>query len=457
MTILGYSRALMALTLGFHMIFATLGVGMPIFISIAHFLGLKRNDQQLLQLANRWTKGLTILFAVGTVTGTVVGFQLSLLWPKFMALAGEAIALPLFMETFAFLVEAIFFGIYVYGKKWIKNPWVHWACSVPIAMASTASAAAITTMNSFMNTPAGFEILNGKAVNINPVAAMFNPSTPVRVGHVLVTSYTATAFILAAVAAYKLLKAHRSEAAYHRKALHLTLVAGLVLALLTGATGDLSAKFLAEHQPIKLAAMEGLFETQAKAPLSIGGVPDKESGQLIGALEIPGALSFLAWSDFSKPVQGLKEWPQEFWPPLFIHYTFDLMVGVAMMMLAVGGWYAFRRFKQRKEADQRWFLWATVLTGFMGMVGIESGWVTAEVGRAPWILWGIMRTAEAVTDSPQIPQIFWFFVAFYTVIGIVTALLMRWYFRKHPLMTPALAETAGPAPKLPPQEVYGHD
>ncbi len=436
--ILAYSRALMALTLGFHMLFATMGVGMPIFISLAHWLGLRRNDADLLRLAERWTKGFTILFAVGTVTGTVVGFQLSLLWPKFMALGGDVISLPLFAETFAFLVEAVFFGLYVYGKKWIKNPWAHWATSVPIALASTASAFAITTVNAFMNTPAGFEIVDGKLVNIRPLEAMFNPATPVKVAHVLTTSYVTVAFVLAAVAAWKLLRGERL--AYHKKALHLTVVAGLILAAATGVTGDLSAKFLAEYQPVKLAAIEGLFETQAYAPLAIGGIPNAESEELRGAVEIPGALSFLAWSDPSRPVQGLNDFPKELWPPLFIHLTFDLMVGIGMLMIAVGGYYVWRRFRQKKEADHPLFLWAVVVTGVLGMVGIQAGWVTAEVGRAPWILWGIMKTADAVTDSPTIPQMFWFFVAFYSLVGAVTVWLMRWYFRKHPLVPAGRAQ-----------------
>jgi cytochrome d ubiquinol oxidase subunit I len=453
--ILGYSRALMALTLGFHMIFAALGVGVPLMISIAHFLGLKRKDPDLIRLSERWVKGFTILFAVGTVTGTVVGFQLSLLWPHFMKLAGKAIALPLFMETFAFLVEAIFFGLYVYGKHWFKNPWVHWATSVPIAIASTVSAFAITTMNSFMNTPAGFDLVNGNMVNIRPLEAMFNPSTPIRVAHVLITAYVASAFVLAAVAAWKLLRGEKLE--YHRKALRLTLVAGLVFSLVTGLTGDLSAKFLAHNQPIKLAAAEGLFHTTTMAPLTVGGFPDKVTGKLVGPrIEVPGVLSFLAWDSINKPVQGLWDFPKEVWPPLFIHMTFDLMVGAAMLMIALSAYYTWLWFRKRQSAEHPLFLGLVVATGVYGMIAIESGWVTAEVGRSPWILWGIMKTTQAVSDSPAIPQIFWFFVVFYTLIGIVAVSLLRWYFRKHPLI-PTGGYEADDMVHPAVQEAFGHD
>jgi cytochrome d ubiquinol oxidase subunit I len=458
MSILNYSRALMALTLGFHMLFAALGVGVPLMISIAHFLGLKRKDPDLIKLSERWTKGFTILFAVGTVTGTVVGFQLSLLWPHFMALAGKAIALPLFIETFAFLTEAVFFGLYAYGKGWFKKtPWVHWALSVPIAIAATASAGAISTMNSFMNTPAGFDLVNGVAVNVRPWEAMMNPSTPVRVGHVVLTAWAATAFVLAAVAAWKLMKGEKLE--YHRKALRLTLVTGLIMSLITGYTGDASAKFLAEHQPIKLAAVEGLFQTVPMAPLAVGGIPDPTTGKLKGPrIEVPGALSFMAWSDFHKPVQGLWDFPKEVWPPLFIHMTFDMMVGAAGLMILLSAFYCWRWFRQKKSVEHPLFLGLVVATGVYGMIAIEAGWVTAEVGRAPWILWGIMKTTQAVTDSPAIPTLFWTFAVFYTLVGIAAVSLLRWYFRKHPLVSTGGDDADESRLAHPPvQEAFGHD
>ncbi|MGX1264815.1 cytochrome bd-type quinol oxidase subunit 1 [Rossellomorea marisflavi] len=199
------SRLLTSSTLIFHIIFATIGVGMPIMIAIAEFIGIRKNDNHYLLLARRWARGFTITVAVGVVTGTAIGLQLSLLWPSFMKVAGQIIALPLFMETFAFFFEAIFLGIFLYTWDRFKGKWTHWLLNLPIMIGSSASALFITTVNAFMNTPQGFELKDGKAIEIDPIAAMLNPATPTKVFHVLTTSYMTMAFILAAIAAYSIL------------------------------------------------------------------------------------------------------------------------------------------------------------------------------------------------------------------------------------------------------------
>ena len=260
-------RVLTGMTLGFHIIFATIGVGVPIVFMVLEFLGLRKNDAHYLTMARRIAKGYTVTVAVGVVTGTIIGLQLSLIWPDFMRLGGQIIALPLFMETFAFFFEAIFLGIYLYTWDRFKNRWYHWLLNIPIVVGSTLSAVFITTVNSFMNTPAGFDFEGGELLNIDPLAAMFNPSSWVRVFHVVVTAYMTIAFLMGTISAVKLLRStHQQDKSYHKKGLKVMMSIGVIMAALTILAGDFSAKFLHENQPEKLAAFEWHFETEERAP-----------------------------------------------------------------------------------------------------------------------------------------------------------------------------------------------
>ena len=221
-----YSRILTELTLSFHIIYATIGVGIPLMIMIAQWIGIKKNDEHYILLARRWTRGFVITVAVGVVTGTAIGLQLSLLWPNFMELAGNVIALPLFMETFAFFFEAIFLGIYLYTWDRFENQRKHLLLLIPVAIGASFSAVFITMVNAFMNAPQGFDVVNGQLINIHPLVAMFNPAMPTKVAHVVVTAYMTSAFVLASIAAFRLLKG--SNHVYHKKALYLTMKLGLV-------------------------------------------------------------------------------------------------------------------------------------------------------------------------------------------------------------------------------------
>ncbi|MGA9175374.1 MAG: cytochrome ubiquinol oxidase subunit I, partial [Thermoactinomyces sp.] len=226
-----WSRILTAETLAFHIVWATIGVGVPIFISLAEGWGIWRKDPHFILLARRWTRGFVITVAVGVVTGTCIGLMLSLLWPKFMQFVGNVISLPLFMETFAFFFEAIFLGIYLYTWDRFRKPIYHWLTSIPIIIGSSMSAVFITTVNSFMNTPTGFKLsATGHVIKIDPIAAMLNPSTPSEVSHVLSSAYVTCGFLLAAIAAYHLLKGKTHD--YYKKALRLTMITSFILALL---------------------------------------------------------------------------------------------------------------------------------------------------------------------------------------------------------------------------------
>ncbi|WP_264741198.1 cytochrome ubiquinol oxidase subunit I [Cytobacillus firmus] len=424
-----FSRVLTELTLSFHIIYATIGVGIPLMIMIAQWVGIKKQDEHYILLARRWTRGFVITVAVGVVTGTAIGLQLSLLWPNFMELAGNVIALPLFMETFAFFFEAIFLGIYLYTWDRFENQKKHMLLLIPVAIGASFSAIFITIVNAFMNAPQGFDIVNGQLVNINPILAMFTPAMPTKVAHVLSTAYMTSAFVLASIGAFRLLKG--SNHIYHKKALLLTMKIGLIFSIATAVIGDFSGKYLAEYQPEKLAAAEWHFETEEGAPLMLYGVLD--DGEVKYAIKIPYALSILAHSNPNAEVIGLDQFPDDEIPPLYIHYLFDLMVTIGMWMTALSLFYVLGTWFKMRFVSSKWFRWLIVLGGPLSIIAIEAGWWFAEVGRQPWILRGIMRTEDAATSSGQVDLMLLLFAGLYLVLAIGSIIVLTRMFRKNPV------------------------
>ncbi|MDF2036601.1 cytochrome ubiquinol oxidase subunit I [Bacillus sp. CMF12] len=424
-----FSRVLTELTLSFHIIYATIGVGIPLMIMIAQWVGIKKQDEHYILLARRWTRGFVITVAVGVVTGTAIGLQLSLLWPNFMELAGNVIALPLFMETFAFFFEAIFLGIYLYTWDRFENQKKHMLLLIPVAIGASFSAIFITMVNAFMNAPQGFDIVNGQLVNINPILAMFTPAMPTKVAHVLSTAYMTSAFVLASIGAFRLLKG--SNHIYHKKALLLTMKIGLIFSIATAVIGDFSGKYLAEYQPEKLAAAEWHFETEEGAPLMLYGVLD--DGEVKYAIKIPYALSILAHSNPNAEVIGLDQFAEDEIPPLYIHYLFDLMVTIGMWMTALSLIYVLGTWFKMRFVTSKWFRWLIVLGGPLSIIAIEAGWWFAEVGRQPWILRGIMRTEEAATSSGQVDLMLLLFAGLYLVLAIGSIIVLTRMFRKNPV------------------------
>lgn len=421
-----YSRMLTELTLAFHIIFATIGVGVPVMIALAEWTGIKRKDPYYILLARRWARGFVITVAVGVVTGTAIGLQLSLLWPSFMRIAGQAIALPLFLETFAFFFEAIFLGIYLYTWDRFKNPITHFLLVIPVVIGSSASAFFITTVNAFMNTPQGFTLKDGSIINIQPLVAMFNPATPTKVAHVMTSAYMTTAFILAAIAAFSMLK--KRNHLYHRKALKLTMTAALVFSLSTALVGDLSGKFLAKYQPEKLAAAEWHFETGTKAPLVLGGILTKDHEIKYG-LKLPYALSILAGDTPNAEVKGLNDTPENERPPLFVHYIFDSMVSIGIFLTVLSLLYVWMVSKYTNGMYPRWILRLITWSGPLAMLGIECGWVYAEIGRQPWILRGYMKTADGATTSTHVDLMLVLFCFIYIVLGFTVIKVLRNLFK----------------------------
>jgi cytochrome d ubiquinol oxidase subunit I len=423
------SRLLTELTLSFHIIYATIGVGVPLMIMIAQWVGIRKNDEHYILLARRWARGFVITVAVGVVTGTAIGLQLSLLWPNFMELAGNVIALPLFMEVFAFFFEAIFLGIYLYTWDRFKDQRKHLLLLIPVAVGAGFSAVFITIVNSFMNAPRGFELVGGELINVNPLLAMITPAMPTKVSHVVATAFMTAAFVLASIAAFRLLRG--SNHAYHKKALFLTMKIGLIFSIATALIGDFSGKYLAEYQPEKLAAAEWHFETTENAPLLVFGVLDGK--EVSYALKIPYALSILAHGDPKAEVIGLDQFPEDEIPPMAVHYLFDIMVSIGMFMILLSFVYWIGTKRNWAFTKARSFLWLLALGGPLSIIGIEAGWWMAELGRQPWILRGIMKTSEAATTSNHVDLMLILFAGLYLILGIGTVVVLRRMFKTNPV------------------------
>jgi cytochrome bd ubiquinol oxidase subunit I len=436
-----YARAQMGLSLAFHMIFAAAGVALPLIMVIADALWQRTGDRDYLEFSKRMAKGTAILFAVGAVSGTVLSFELGLLWPSFMGTFGEVIGLPFALEGFAFFTEAIFLGIYLYGRGKLP-PKLHLFAGAMVALSGVLSAFFVILVNSCMNQPAGFTMVGGRPVGIDPVAAMFSPPWLHETLHGVLACYQATAFAMAGIHAAVLLR-HPGSALF-RKALAVTLVVGGVTALVQPLVGHHAAQAIAVGQPAKLAASEAHFETAARVPLRVGGVPDVARGRVDYAIEIPGGLSLLAHGDPDAVVTGLDRVPRDEWPPVTAtHFSFQVMVGAGSAMALLSLVAAALAWRRRGVPDHPRFLWAVILASPFGIVAMEAGWLVTELGRQPWIVRGAMRTSEAVTPFPHLAAPFWGFTAVYVFLGVVVVYLLFRQLRAAPLGVTGALDGAG--------------
>jgi len=416
------ARSQMAVSLAFHIIFAVIGVGMPVLMVIAERRWQKTGDAVYLDLARRWSKGTAILFAVGAVSGTVLSFELGLLWPGFMKFAGSIIGMPFSLEGFAFFTEAIFLGIYLYGWDRI-SPRAHLWSGIAVAVSGAASAVFVVIANAWMNSPTGFELVGGRPVNVDPIAAMLNPMAFQQTLHMTLAAYAATGFAVAGLHAFLLLFDRTN--AFHRRALSAALVLGAPAAILQPISGDLSARSVAAQQPVKLAAMESHFETMSGAPLTIGGFPDLSTGETRYAIRIPYGLSLLAFHDPKAVVRGLNDFPRDQWPNVaVVHTAFQIMVALGTYMALVSIWVGWLAYRRRDLTANRWLLRALALGCPMGFIAIEAGWTVTEVGRQPWIIQGVLRTADAVTPMPGLVVPFLLFTLLYCFLGVIVAWLL---------------------------------
>jgi len=417
------ARTQMALSLGFHIIFAEIGIAMPLLMVLAEWRWHRTGDETYLRLAKRWAKGSAVLFAVGAVSGTVLSFELGLLWPRFMKFAGPIIGIPFSLEGFAFFTEAIFLGVYLYGWNKISAR-AHMTAGVIVALSGAASAVFVVMVNAWMNTPTGVTVVGGEITELDPIAGMFNPSTFQQVLHMLIAAYAATALAVAGLHAAILRK--KGDMVFHRRAMMLALAVGVPAAILQPISGDISARVVARWQPIKLASLEGHFETQAGAPLRIGGIPDADAGVTRYALEIPKGLSLLAFHDPNAVVIGLKKFSREYWPPLLpVHLAFQLMVGLGTMMALVSLWVAITYFRKRDIVLDRKLLLAIAIVTPFGFIATEAGWTVTEVGRQPWVVVGLVKTADAVTPMTGLVYPMALFTLLYIGLSAIVVVVMH--------------------------------
>jgi cytochrome d ubiquinol oxidase subunit I len=417
------ARVQMALTLGAHIILAAFGVAMPILLLAAEWRYLRSGDRIWKALAHRWSKAFAVLFAVGAVSGTVLSFELGLLWPTFMSRYGAVIGFPFAMEGFAFFLEAIFVGIYLYG--WDRMaPWLHWCCGVPIAVSGVASAWFVVSVNAWMNCPRGFRWEGGRAIDVDPLAAMLNGCTWPQAVHMIVAAYMVAGFVVASYYAWQLLAEPHSL--YNRRAMTLGLLLGASMTLAQLLAGDWMARTVARTQPVKLASMEGQFRTEAAAPLRIGGFPDVETRTTNYAIEIPGMLSWLAYHDREAVVTGLDDFPPQDTPPVaVVHLAFQAMVA-AGGLLAILSLYALAMVAVRRRFPEgRRFLRLLLAAGPLAVVGLEAGWVVTEVGRQPWIVHQHARTADMVTAAPYVGWMLLATLSIYAAIALGTITVLR--------------------------------
>jgi len=445
MTDLLAARSQMAMALAFHILFAMVGIGLPLLMVLAEASWLRTGKRVYLELARRWAKGTAILFAVGAVSGTVLSFELGLLWPEFMAFAGPIIGMPFSLEGFAFFLEAIFLGIYLYGWERVP-PLAHLFSGCMILLSGTLSGVFVVTANAWMNQPAGFVLVGDQVVQVAPFAAMLNPASFPQVLHQTLAAFTTVGFAVAGLHAWLLRRDPGNP--FHRRAIAIALPVGALFALALVASGDYAGKFIAAYQPAKLAAAEAHWETEAEAPLLVGGWPDEAAEETRYAIEIPYLLSFIAFGDPHAEVTGLKAFPVSERPPVWpVHVGFQVMVGCGVLLAltaVLGGVLALWR---RGLPDARWYLSLLAFTAPLGFVAVEAGWVVTEVGRQPWVVWGLVRTEDVVTPMPALVVPFAVLGALYLFLGVSVVFLMR----RQVFMSPSADDFAEPVPDTRPE------
>jgi cytochrome bd ubiquinol oxidase subunit I len=418
-------RSQMAMSLAFHIVFAVIGVSLPLMMTIAEWRWRSTGDPAYLLLAKRWAKGTSILFAVGAISGTVLSFELGLLWPRFMQYAGPVVGMPFSLEGFAFFTEAIFLGIYLYGWNRVAG-WFHLFAGIIVSLSGLLSAIFVTLVNGWMNTPTGFDIVNGQFINIHPFVAMMNPAGIPEAVHMVLGAYSAAGFATAGI--HSCLTLRRGRNRLDEIAIGIALAIGGGAVLLQSVSGDALARMVARTQPMKLASLEGQFKTETSAPLRIGGLPFPDQKVTKYAIEIPDGLSLLAFHDPHSKIKGLDQEPQGDWPNVrAVHICFQIMVGCGSLLsliALIGGWLAWRFGPLTKQVL---FVKALVLVSPLGFVALEAGWMVTELGRQPWIVYHLMRTSVAVTSTPNITLSF----AVMSIVYVILGVMVIWLLGKH--------------------------
>ncbi len=417
------AREQMAFTLGFHIVLSCLGVALPATILIANYLGLKRGDAEAMELARRWSKAMALTFAVGAVTGTVLTFEFGLLWPRFMDRFGAAFGIAFAIEGLFFFTEAIFLAIYIYGWKRLSG-WAHFWSGVPMVITGIGGAFSVVAANAWMNQPQGFTLnAAGKVASTEPVKILLNPATAYEVPHMILAAYIVVGFLVASIYATGMLKGRRDR--LHRLGLLIPLTIGLIASPLQFLVGDTAAREVANNQPAKFAGMECIQKTGTDQTEYLGGICTASGVK--GGIGIPGLDSFLVGFSTNTKVTGLSSIAANDRPPAntLLHLSFDTMVGICSLFIALGIWFAYVWWRRRDIPKTAWFLRAVAVSGAAAVLALWCGWIVTEVGRQPWIVEGYMRTAEAVTPAHGLWFSFGAVLLLYAAIGTVAILILR--------------------------------
>jgi cytochrome d ubiquinol oxidase subunit I len=416
------ARQMQALSFAVHIPLVCFGIAFPSMVLLLESLYVRTGDELYRTLAKRWSKVMIALFAVGVVTGTILSFEMGLLWPNFMATFGEVFGLAFGLEGFSFFVEAIFIAIYVYGWGRMSSR-AHLLCGIPVVVAGLTGSLFVISVNAWMNNPSGFRLEQGRVVDVEPWRALFgNGHLWPELTHMYLAGYIVAGFLVAAVYAWGWLRGRRGR--YERIALAVPLTIAALAAPVQLVVGDWISRRITEDQPTKLAALEGLGKTTKGAGAHVLGW--YEDGEVRYGIEIPRLLSLLAKHDPNATVQGLEETPPADRPPVnLVRFSFQTMVGIGTLLAAIGVLHLVTWFRRRRFVEARWFFWGVVAAGPLAVVALIAGWVTTEVGRQPWVVYGVMRTSEAVTGAGGIPVGYAALLVVYAGLGAAVAWILR--------------------------------
>jgi cytochrome bd ubiquinol oxidase subunit I len=422
------ARAQMATSLGFHIVFACFGIAFPAVILVAEWIGIRRADPAALLLARRWSKVMALLIAVGAVSGTVLSYEMGVLWPGLMGRFGQSIGIPFAVEGVFFFVEAIFAGVYLYG--WDRlSPWAHWWSGMPIAVSGLFGALSVIAANSWMNQPTGFTLTAGRVTSVDPFAVYFNNATPYETSHMILAAYMVTGFLVAGVYAVGLLRGRNDR--YHRLGFLVPFTIAGIAAPIQLIVGDLIARVIEHQQPVKFAAMEYVPHTARGVTEWLGGI--YYNGHIYVGLGIPYLDSILVGFDPHARVIGWDSVPPSLRPPLptLIHLAFNVMVAIASGLFALAVWQGWEWWFHRRIVRTPWFLAASAISGAAAVLALESGWVVTEVGRQPWVVYGFLLTNNAVTAASGVEATLAMVIVTYGVlsaisVGVPVIMSRRW-------------------------------
>jgi cytochrome bd ubiquinol oxidase subunit I len=424
------AREQMAFTLGFHIILVPFGVAFTFITMVANYRGLRHGDREAMLLAQRWSQVAAVLFAVGAVSGTVLSFEMGLLWPRLMGRYGAAYGIPFAVEGIFFFLEAIFVAIYIYGWKRL-SPWVHFWSGLPVVLSGIGGTFSVVAANSWMNAPSGITTHDGKVVDVDVWNVFFNDAFWYEAIHMLLAAYTVAGFTVAGVYATGMLRGRRDR--YHRVGLLIPLAVGAAAIPLQIFMGDVIARYVFASEPAKFAAIEALPDTRTHAPEVLGGA--LVDGQVRYGIPIPDGASLLSGFTPGTKVKGLDAIPADVRPPdrlvTVVHLSFDVMVGTAFALFGLALWFLVLWWRSRAAEPNHWFLRAVAISGVVSIVALESGWIVTEVGRQPWTVVGLLLTRDAVQTSGNLWPFFFGAALIYAGVTVgavyaLRALRRRW-------------------------------